>query len=114
MTNMEKLLAALEDCGEAAAFYKGQALLKVNGLFASLLEMEREALEGMPIIEICNQESIEMIKDFIRRRAHGDPDVPVSYNALFRSSSNPRIPLHLIIIRTKNTDGALLVLAEKA
>jgi hypothetical protein len=55
-----------------------------------------------------------MIKDFIRRRAHGDPDVPTSYKAFFRTPDDPKMPLHLIVIRTKNTDGALLVLAEKA
>ena len=44
MTNMEKLLDAMDDCGEAAIFYKGKKIMLANRLFAELLEIEQEKL----------------------------------------------------------------------
>jgi PAS domain S-box-containing protein len=113
MGNMERLLDALADCGEAAIFYKGKDIIMANRLFAELFEMEQEECGGLPIIDILHEESIEMIRDFIRRRAMGDTGVPEVYTADFRTKSEPRVPLHLIVVKTSNTGGALLVILKK-
>jgi PAS domain-containing protein len=113
MTNMEKLLDALADCGEAAAFYKGKNIVMANRLFAEMFEIEQEACMELPILEIIHEESVEMISDYIRRRTHGDIDMPTSYVADFRTKSNSRLPLQLTVIRTRDTDKALLVILQK-
>lgn len=114
MDKMEKLLDAMADCGEAAVFYKGKKILLANRLFAELFGMEQENCRDLPIVNILHEDSIEMIQDFIRRRAHGDPDVPAVYKADFRSESENKLPLQLTIVQTGNTDGALLVILKRA
>ena len=111
---MEKLLEKLEECGEVAFFYKGQNILLANKLFADLFERDIEECKGLTIIEICHEESIDMIRDFIRRRKHGDHDVPITYEAVFRTPKNPKKAMMITVIKTKNTEGALLgILQEK-
>lgn len=112
MTNMEKLLEAMDDCGEAAIFYKGKKVMLANRRFAELLEIEQEKCEGLPIIDLLHEESIEMIQDFIRRRVHGDIDVPAAYTAYFRTKSESKLPLQLTVVKTSATDGALLVVLK--
>ena len=114
MTNMEKLLDALDDCGEAAIFYKGKKIILANRLFSELLEIEQEKCAGLPIVNLLHEESIEMIQDFIRRRAHGDTEVPAAYVAYFRTKSETRVPLQLTVVKTSATDGALLVILKRA
>jgi len=113
MDKMEKLLDAMADCGEAAVFYKGKNILLANRLFAELFGMEQEECRDLPIVNILHVDSIEMIRDFIRRRAHGDPDVPAVYTADFRSESESKLPLQLTIVKTSDTEGALLVILKK-
>jgi PAS domain-containing protein len=113
MTCMENLLDALADCGEAAAFYKGHDLLLVNKLFAELFERDREEYRGLPIMEICHEDSVEMIRDFINRRAYGDHDVPTTYPAFFRTASNTKLALRITVIRTKHTKGAMLAIVQE-
>jgi len=110
---MEKLLDALADCGEAAVFYKTQTILLANRLFADLFERNPDQCEGLPIVEICHEESIEMIRDFMRRRAHGDHDVPTTYAASFRTAHDPKLNLRVTVIRTKNTEGAYLAIFQE-
>ena len=112
MTCMEKLLDALADCGEAAAFYKEQHIVHANRLFADLFEKDPEECQGLSIVEICHEESIEMIRDFMRRRAHGDVDVPTTYSASFRTAHDPKLDLRVTVIRTKNTEGAYLAIFQ--
>ncbi len=114
MTSMEKLLDALDDCGEAAVFYKGKNIMMANRLFSEMFEIEQEKCKGLPIIGILHEESIEMVTDFIRRRSHGDPTLPAAYTADFRTKSESRVPLQLTIVKTSNTEGALLVIIQKA
>ena len=78
MECMDKLLEGLAECGEAAAFYRGTEIVKANSLFADLFERDVKDFAGLPVVDICHIESIELIQDFIRRRAHGDPDLPPS------------------------------------
>jgi hypothetical protein len=111
---MEKLLEAMDDCGEAAIFYKGKKILFANRRFADIFEMEQDQCRDLPIINILHEGSIEMIQDFIRRRAHGDTEVPAVYTAEFRTKSEPRLPLRLTVVKTGATDGAVLVVIKKA
>ena len=110
---MEKLLDALADCGEAAVFYKNQTILHANRLFADLFERDPDQCMDLPIVEICHEESIEMIRDFMRRRAHGDHDVPTTYPASFRTAHDPKLNLRVTVIRTKNTEGAYLAIFQE-
>jgi len=110
---MENLLKTLEECGEVAFFYKGQKILAANKLFADLFGRDIEECKGLPIIEICHEESIDMIRDFIRRRKHGDHDVPITYEASFMTSKDPKKILMVTVIKTKNTEGALLGILQK-
>lgn len=112
MTCMENLLDALADCGEAAIFYKKQTIVLANRLFADLFERDQDECKGLPIVEICHEESIEMIRDFMKRRAHGDHDVPTTYPALFRTAHDPKLNLRITVIRTENTEGAYLAIFQ--
>ncbi len=111
---MENLLDALERCGEAAAFYKGQDILMANSLFATLFEKEAEECRDLPIMEICHEDSVEMIFDFIKRRGYGNHNVPTTYSASFRTRHNPKLNLQITIIETKNTEGAYLAILKEA
>lgn len=113
MTNMEKLLDALDECGEAAVFYKGKNVLLANRLFSEMFEIEQDKCKGLPIMGILHEESIEMVTDFIRRRVHGDPTIPAAYTADFRTKNESKVPLQLTVVKTSNTDGALLVILQK-
>jgi hypothetical protein len=113
MLQMRNLLEALAECGEMAAFYKGQKIVMVNQLLADQFGKEIGEFEGLPIVEILNEESIDLIRDFIRRRVHGDPDVPTTYKAAFRTPDNPKTIMTLTVLRTSNTEGALLVILQK-
>jgi len=110
---MEKLLEALDDCGEAALFYKGTSILMANGRFAEMFGRSEEECSGMEILEICHNESIEMIRDFMHRRAVGDPGLPSAYEAFFRTPERPRVSMRLNVIRISGADGALLVLVNE-
>ena len=110
---MEKLLEALEDCGEAALFYKGTSILKANRRFAEMFGRSEEECGGLEILEICHNESIEMIRDFMHRRAVGDPGLPSTYEAFFRTPDRPKVSMHLNVIRIKGAEGALLVLVNE-
>ena len=113
MKCMENLLSAFEDCGEAAAFYRGDRILKVNGLFAALFGMDKEEFEDLPIVDICHEESIERIRDFIRRRAHGDQDVPKTYTDVFLAAEDKKLKLQVTVLKTRHTEGAFLAIVEK-
>ena len=113
MTCMENLLDALADCGEAAVFYKGQNIVLANRLFGALFERDPDECKDLPIVEICHEDSIEMIRDFIRRRAHGDHDVPTTHPASFRTAHDPKLNLLITVIRTKNTEGAFLAIFQE-
>jgi len=73
------LLQGLEKFEEPAAFYQGNRIVQANQKFADLFERDIAEFNDLPIIDICHNESIEMIQDFIRRRAHRDVDVPMHY-----------------------------------
>ena len=113
MTCMENLLNALADCGEAAVFYKGKNIVLANRLFADLFEKDPDECKDLPIVEICHEDSIEMIRDFIRRRKHGDHDIPTTYTASFRTAHNPKLNLRITVIRTENTEGAYLAIFQE-
>ncbi|UCF06256.1 MAG: response regulator [bacterium] len=105
---MKRLLEALEACGKIAAFYKGQNILMANNLFADLFERDIEECRGLSILEICHEESIDMIRDYIHRREFGDHNVPSTYVASFTTPRNIRLDLVITVVKTRNTDGALL------
>lgn len=105
---MERLLKSLEECGKIAAFYKGQNILMANSLFADLFDRDIEECRGLSIMEICHEESLDMIRDYIRRREYGDLGVPTTYAASFVTPGNIRLDLMVTVIKTQNTGGALL------
>ncbi len=110
MDNMKRLLDVLDDCEEAAGFYKGKKLLIVNKRFADIFGLSVDECAGLPIVEICHNDSIEMIGDFIHRRAANDPSVPSLYEAAFRTPDDPKHMLTVNVLKIKKTDGAVLVL----
>jgi CheY-like chemotaxis protein len=105
---MERLLEALEACGKIAAFYKGQNILMANSLFADLFGRDIEECRGLSILEICHEESLDMIRDYVRRREYGDHGVPTTFAASFVTPHTIRLDLVITVISTKNTRGALL------
>jgi hypothetical protein len=112
MDKRDQLVEILGEFGEAAAFYKGQKILMANDLFAELFERKREECAGLPINEIVHNESIEMIQDFIRRRAKEDTGVPTLYKAAFKTPSNPKIELKLFVLKLKLSEGVLVILRK--
>ena len=113
MACMENLLDALEECGEASAFYKKDKILMANEHFAELFEKSPEECKDLPIMDICHVESMEMVDDYMKRRVHGDPDVPKVYSASFVKADDSRIKLEVNVLETKNTDGAFLAVVSK-
>ena len=109
----QKLLDAFQACGEAAVMYRGQNILMANENFAALFERSAEECNGLSIIDICHNESIEMIQDYIRRRALGDHDLPSMYEAAFRTPSEPKVIMHLTVVKLKAAEGALLLFRKK-
>jgi PAS domain-containing protein len=108
------LLQGLEEFEEPAAYYRGDRIIQANAKFAELFGRNLEDFVNLPIIDICHNESIEMIRDFIRRRAHEDVDVPRHYEAAFRTASRPRVVMTVDVLKLRNTSGAVLaILHEK-
>ncbi len=111
---VDMLLQGLEKFDEPAAFYKGNRIVQANQKFAELFERDIAEFNDLPIIDICHNESIEMIQDFIRRRAHHDVDVPMHYEAAFRTTNRPRVVMTVNVLKLHNTEGAVLaILHEK-
>jgi hypothetical protein len=108
------LLQGLEKFDEPAAFYKGNKIVQANQKFADLFERDIAEFNDLPIIDICHNESIEMIQDFIRRRAHSDMDVPSHYEAAFRTNSRSKVVMTVDVLKLQNTEGTVLtILHEK-
>jgi len=113
MEAVNKLLEALEECGEAAMAYRGRRIVAANALFAAMLERSVEECAGLEIIELCAEESIEMIQDYMRRRAFGDHNLPACYSAAFRTPSRPRVMLTLTVVKLHAQDIVLVILREE-
>jgi PAS domain-containing protein len=113
MDARDKLLEALGELGEAAAFYKGQYIQKVNNRFAELVERSREECEGLPINDLVHNESIEMIQDFIRQRAQEVRGVPTTYRAFFKTPSTPKVEMQLYVLKLKKSASEVLVILRK-
>jgi len=108
------LLQGLEEFDEPAAYYKGNRIVQTNQKFADLFERDIAEFNNLPIIDICHNESIEMIRDFIRRRVHNDVDVPTHYEAAFRTKTRPKVMMTVDVLKLHNTEGAVLtILHEK-
>ena len=111
---VDMLLQGLEEFDEPAAYYKGNRIVQTNQKFADLFERDIAEFNNLPIIDICHNESIEMIRDFIRRRAHHDVDVPMHYEAAFRTKTRPKVMMTVDVLKLHNTEGAVLtILHEK-
>jgi hypothetical protein len=54
-----------------------------------------------------------MIKDFIRRRAHKDVDVPKHYEAAFRTKSKPKIMMTVDVLQLHNCEGGVLAILRQ-
>ncbi len=112
---VDMLLQGLEKFDEPAAFYKGNKIVQANQKFADLFERDIADFNDLPIIDICHNESIEMIQDFIKRRAHTDTDLPRHYEAAFRTTSRSKVVMTVDVLKLQNTEGAVLtILHEKA
>ncbi len=111
---VDMLLQGLEKFDEPAAFYKGNKIVQANQKFADLFERDIADFNDLPIIDICHNESIEMIQDFIKRRAHNDTDLPRHYEAAFRTTSRSKVLMTVDVLKLQNTEGAVLtILHEK-
>ena len=109
---MKRLLESLEACGKIAAFYKGQNILMANNFFADMFDIDIEGCRGLSIVEICHEESLDMIRDYIHRREHGDRNIPSTFVASFRTPRNIRLDMVITVIKTNNTGGALLAIFQ--
>ena len=107
---VDMLLQGLEEFDEPAAFYRGNKIIQTNQKFADLFERDIAEFNNLPIIDICHNESIEMIQDFIRRRAHKDVDVPTHYEAAFRTKSQPKVMMTVDVLQLHNTEGGVLAI----
>jgi len=113
MDDLKRLLEAFAGCGEAAAIYKGQIFLHVNDLFAQIFEREPVDFEGLPILDVCHNESIDMIRDFMHRRAIENHGVPTNYTCAFITGKQEKIMLNVIAIRLKQADDNVLLIVRK-
>ena len=113
MENLKKLVDAFGECGEAAALYRGQNFLMVNDLFAGIFERSPEEFENLPFLDICHNDSIEMIRDFMHRRAIEDHGVPTSYTSGFITAHQAKIALNVIALKLKKAQDAVLVIVRK-
>lgn len=114
MENLKKLIEAFDELGEAAAVYKNQKFIVVNGLFAEIFERDVDSFEDLPILEVCHNESIEMIRDFMQRRTVENHGVPMNYTCAFRTPNQPKIMLNVIAIKLKRADSGVLIIIRKA
>lgn len=114
MDNLKNLIEAFAGCGEAAAIYKGQSFIMANDLFARIFEREPADFEELPIIDVCHNDSIEMIRDFMHRRAIENHGVPINYTCAFITSSREKILLNVVVIKMKNADDNILLIVKKA
>ena len=114
MDDLKKLIGAFNELGEAAAVYKNQEFIAVNDLFAEIFEREVEAFDGLPLLEICHNESIEMIRDFMHRRTIENHGVPMNYTCAFMTPNQAKLMLNVIAIKLKKTDAGVLVIVRKA
>ena len=112
MNSLIQLLEAFAGCGEAAAVYKGQSFNHANNLFAEIFEREQAEFEGLPILDVCHEESIEMIRDFMHRRAIEDHGVPINYSSTFITSKREKIELNVIAIKLKQADENVLLIVR--
>ena len=112
MNSLIQLLEAFSGCGEAAAVYKGQSFNHANNLFAEIFEREQAEFEGLPILDVCHEESIEMIRDFMHRRAIEDHGVPINYSSTFITSKREKIELNVIAIKLKQADENVLLIVR--
>ena len=110
MEAIEKVLEALEECGEAAAFYKDDRIVEANGRFAALFDRERDECRDLPVMNICHEDSMEMVRDYMRRRRFGDVSVPRTYSASFVSDEDTKMDLQVTVVETGNTGGAYLTI----
>ena len=113
MENVKRLIEAFAECGEAAAIYKNQNFIFANALFAEIFEREPAEFEGLPVLDVCHNESIEMIRDFMQRRAIEDHGVPINYTSAFITSGREKIMLNVIAIRLKRADDNILLIIKK-
>lgn len=109
----QNLLNAFQACGEAAILYRGQNIVMANENFAALFERTVDECAGLAILEICHNESIEMIQDYIRRRALGDHDLPSMYEASFRTPSESKITMHLTVVKLRSIEEVLVLFNKK-
>jgi PAS domain-containing protein len=112
--NLKMLLAAFAECGEAAAIYKGQCFVGVNDLFARIFERKSAEFEGLPILDVCHNDSIDMIRDFMHRRVYENHGVPNNYTCAFVTGKQDKIMLNVIAIRLKQADDNVLLIVRKA
>lgn len=113
MDDLKRLLEALAGCGEAAAIYKEQSFIDVNDLFAEIFERERGELEGLPILDVCHNDSIDMIRDFMHRRTIENHGVPTNYTSAFVTGKQEKIMLNVIAIKLKHADDNVLLIVRK-
>ncbi len=113
MDNLKMLLDAFAGYGEAAATYKGQSFTGVNEPFARIFEREQSEFEGLPILDVCHDESIEMIRDFMHRRAIEDHGVPINYTSTFITSGREKIKLNVIALKLRQADDNVLIIVRK-
>ena len=113
MDNLRILLDAFAGCGEAAATYKEQSFTGVNGLFADIFERKPSEFEGLPILDVCHNESIEMIRDFMHRRAIEDHGVPINYTSTFITGARAKLELSVIAIKLRRADDNVLLIVRK-
>ena len=114
MDNAKRLIEAFAGCGEAAAMYKGESFILVNDLFAQVFEREPAEFEGLPILDVCHNDSIDMIRDFIHRRAIENHGVPTSYTCAFITSKQKKIKLNVIAVKLNKADDSVLLIVKEA
>jgi hypothetical protein len=62
---------------------------------------------------VCHNDSIDMIRDFIQRRAIENHGVPINYTSAFITDKQEKIMLNVIAIRLKQADDNVLLIVRK-
>ena len=86
----------------------------MNDLFAQTFERDAAEFDGLPLLDVCHNDSIEMIRDFMHRRAIEDHGVPINYSSAFITGGGEKIMLNVIAIRMKQADDNILLIVRKA
>jgi hypothetical protein len=95
-----------------AIIYKGLYIWGGNKAFLELCSLKESELPGMGMEKIFHPESLQTVISSIRKRAIGDPNVPVHYSVFLSAGENGRLKTDIAVYPLWEPDGTHLLLVE--